>query len=100
MVSDIVLTRELPDAIAKSIEAYVGCIAGAEIKGRYLSAIEKAGFEKTQVAQESVFPIDSAINDPVARDLMIELKMTPEALRKLAGTIISVKVSAFKPRLT
>jgi ubiquinone/menaquinone biosynthesis C-methylase UbiE len=100
MVSDIVLTRELPDAVAKSIEAYVGCIAGAEIKGRYLSAIEKAGFEKTQVAQESVFPIDSVINDPVARDLMIELKMTPEALRKLAGTILSVKVSAFKPRLT
>src|SRR4030043_1269161 len=29
MISDIVLTKELPDAIKNSIEAYIGCLSGA-----------------------------------------------------------------------
>ncbi len=37
MVSDIVLTKELPAALKNSIEAYVGCVAGASKKDDYLS---------------------------------------------------------------
>ena len=32
MVSDIVLTKELPEAIKNSITAYVGCVSGAMLK--------------------------------------------------------------------
>jgi arsenite methyltransferase len=36
MVSDIVLERELPEEIARSVAAYTGCIAGASLKSDYL----------------------------------------------------------------
>jgi len=44
MVSDMVLLKELPKAVKESVEAYVGCISGAELKDRYLEAIRSAGF--------------------------------------------------------
>jgi len=39
MVSDIVLLKELPDFIKHSIEAYIGCLAGAIRKDKYIEAI-------------------------------------------------------------
>jgi arsenite methyltransferase len=44
VVSDIVLTQDLPESISQSVEHYVACIAGAELKNRYITYIEKAGF--------------------------------------------------------
>src|SRR3990170_4696758 len=32
MISDMVLLNELPEAVKKSVQAYVGCISGAEMK--------------------------------------------------------------------
>src|SRR3989338_7481368 len=43
MVSDIVLVKDLPDAIKESIEAYVGCLAGAVKREDYLVFIRGAG---------------------------------------------------------
>jgi arsenite methyltransferase len=51
MVSDIVLTKELPDNIKSSMEAYVGCVSGAILKEDYLKKIENAGFEKVEIKQ-------------------------------------------------
>ena len=39
MVSDVVLARTLPDEVRQSVEAYVGCVAGALVKEEYLAAI-------------------------------------------------------------
>jgi SAM-dependent methyltransferase len=36
IVSDIVLLKELPDVIKRSIEAYIGCLSGAMMKNKYL----------------------------------------------------------------
>ena len=38
-VSDIVLTKELPDFVKSSTEAYIGCLAGAVMKEDYLGTI-------------------------------------------------------------
>ncbi len=45
MVSDIVLLKPLPKTVQENVEACVGCIAGAEIKDRYLELIGQAGFK-------------------------------------------------------
>jgi SAM-dependent methyltransferase len=50
MVSDLVLTGDLPDDVRRSAEAYAGCIAGAEPRYRYLAQIEAAGFTRIQEA--------------------------------------------------
>src|ERR1700759_511801 len=48
-VSDIALKHELPEAIAKSIAAYVGCIAGAIRIDDYRSGLLAAGFEHVEI---------------------------------------------------
>jgi arsenite methyltransferase len=48
-VSDIALKGQLPDAIAKSLSAYVGCIAGAIHIDEYRAELLKAGFEFVEV---------------------------------------------------
>jgi arsenite methyltransferase len=48
-VSDIALKGQLPDAIAKNLSAYVGCIAGAIHVDEYRAELLKAGFEFVEV---------------------------------------------------
>jgi SAM-dependent methyltransferase len=48
-VSDIALKGELPDAIAQSMAAYVGCIAGAIRIDEYRAGLLAAGFEHVEI---------------------------------------------------
>jgi arsenite methyltransferase len=44
LVSDLVLTRPLSDALRASAAAYAACIGGAEMMAEYLAMISAAGF--------------------------------------------------------
>lgn len=48
-VSDIVLLKQLPEAVAKDISAYVGCISGASLLTEYLSAVLAAGLHDLSI---------------------------------------------------
>jgi SAM-dependent methyltransferase len=48
-VSDIALKRELPEDVAKSVAAYVGCIAGAIRIDVYRDGLLAAGFEHVEI---------------------------------------------------
>lgn len=48
-VSDIALKHELPEAIANSMAAYVGCIAGAIRIDDYRAGLLEAGFEHVEI---------------------------------------------------
>ncbi len=48
-VSDIALKAELPEAVASSLAAYVGCIAGAMRIETYRDELLKAGFEYVEI---------------------------------------------------
>jgi SAM-dependent methyltransferase len=48
-VSDIALKQDLPEALSKSIAAYVGCIAGAIRIDDYRSGLLAAGFEHVEI---------------------------------------------------
>jgi len=95
MVSDIVLLKKLPENVANSIAAYVGCIAGAETRSRYLGAIRKAGFSKITIMGESSYPLDIA--DPAIAGAVKQLGMTPAQAKDVAAGIVSIKVQALKP---
>jgi len=97
MVSDIVLLKPLPEAIRNSVEAYVGCIAGAVLKDEYLGAMEAAGFEDVKVLGEAIVPVESILNDPTAQAVIESEATTPEMARGIANSVISAKVSAIKP---
>ena len=52
LLSDLVLEQPLPAETRESIEAYVGCIAGASLRGEYLQLIRDAGFTGVEVVRE------------------------------------------------
>jgi SAM-dependent methyltransferase len=97
MVSDIVLLKELPDAIKNSVEAYIGCLSGAIMKDEYTGVIKDAGFRDVKIIDETAFPVECMINDPTAQAVMEDLKISPEEARGLAHSIVSIKVYGVKP---
>jgi arsenite methyltransferase len=48
-ISDIALKAELPEAVAKSMAAYVGCIGGAMLIEAYRNGLAEAGLEHIQI---------------------------------------------------
>lgn len=53
MVSDVVLTKPLPDEIKNDDELLSGCVAGAILKQDYLNLLKKAGFDKITIHKET-----------------------------------------------
>ncbi len=84
MVSDLVLTRDLPEDLKGSIDAYVGCLAGAIKKDDYLAHIKAAGFRDVKVLSEANYPADAMFED----------------LKSAEGAVSSIKVSAIKGKNT
>ena len=80
MVSDLVLAKDLPKQIKESVEAYVGCLAGAIKKDEYLKLIRMAGFEDVLVVSESSYPVDAMFDN----------------LKGAQDAVVSIKVSAVK----
>jgi len=91
------LLKELPKFVKESIEAYVGCFSGAILKSEYLEKIEAAGFRDVRVIDESAFPIEFIASDPTAKGIMDNLGIGPDEARGVAGSVVSIKVSASKP---
>ena len=96
MVSDIVLLKKLPESILKSVEAYAGCISGAEIKEKYLELIRRAGFREVKVLQEKGYPLDYIISEPDTKDAIDSLGLTLEEITEAACSVVSISVSALK----
>ena len=96
MVSDIVLLKELPDFIKTSIEAYIGCVAGAIMKDEYTELIRGAGFDEVQIIDETTFPVEGMVNDPTAQRVMNALNITVEKVKEIASTVVSIKVQGRK----
>ena len=97
MVSDIVVLKKLPEYIRESIDAYIGCVAGAITKTEYIKAIKTAGFKKVKVVSEDIYPLDLFLDDPTATSIMADLKITTEQAKDLSASIASVKVQGIKP---
>jgi arsenite methyltransferase len=98
MVSDIVLSKKLPDIIKKNVEAYIGCLSGAEMKDKYLKMIEGAGFQEVRVIEENHFPVEDMANDPTAQAIGKTKEIPAGELKNIANTVSSVKVAAIKPK--
>jgi len=97
MVADIVLTRDLPDSIKNSVEAYVGCIGGAVLKDEYLKAIIDSGFEDVQIIDAVPFSLDAVVNDPGTEPILDSLNLSLEDAKAIAHTIESIRVFGKKP---
>ncbi len=97
MISDIVLLKELPDFIKKSVEAYIGCLSGAIMRDEYMGTIKAAGFQEVSIMDETSFPIEGIANDPTAKAIIENLEIPLEKMKEVAGSVISIKVNGIKP---
>jgi len=97
MISDIVLSGDLPEAVVGSLAAYAGCIAGAIREEEYLRLMEAAGFRDVHVVQESRFEIAETEIDAYARSIAGNFNVPPEAVREAARSVLSVQVFGRKP---
>jgi ubiquinone/menaquinone biosynthesis C-methylase UbiE len=55
VVSDVLLDGQLPEAIRTNVLAYVGCVAGAELREKYFDLLEEAGFGEVEVLKDVDF---------------------------------------------
>ena len=86
LVSDLVLLEALPEPVRASVEAYVGCVAGASLREEYLGLIRAAGFTDVTVVRESRYGGDFAA--PGASD---------EEQARAMRSVVSVAVRARRP---
>src|SRR6266700_854841 len=59
-VSDVVVRGEVPAAIRKSVELWIGCIAGALKESEYRAKLARAGFESVEIEPTRVYRVDDA----------------------------------------
>ena len=96
MISDIVLLKELPYFIKNSIEGYTGCVSGAIMKDEYIDIIKTAGFQDVKIIDETPFHIECMANDPAANAIIEKFKVSPEKLKDVASSVVSIKVYGVK----
>ena len=59
-ISDVVVRGEVPQEIRKSMELWVGCVAGALSDTEYQQKLAAAGFESIDIEATRVYKIDDA----------------------------------------
>ena len=110
MISDLVLLKELPEAMKKAMDS-TSCIAGAIMKDKYIETIEKVGFENVRIIQEKRYCFEDFEDDPDAEVLAFNPKtnttetkkvseldeQAKQRLKETLETVVSVNVSAIKP---
>jgi SAM-dependent methyltransferase len=59
-VSDVVVRGEVPEEVRRSMEVWVGCIAGALSETEFAAKLESAGFEDVEVDPWRVYRLEDA----------------------------------------
>ena len=59
-VSDVVVAGEVPPAIRRSVELWIGCVAGALSEDDYRQKLEAAGFTDVTVEPTRIYTIEDA----------------------------------------
>lgn len=91
-VSDVVVRGEVPDAIRKSMELWVGCIAGALSDQDYLAKLARAGFTDAAVEVTRVYDAEDA------REFLAGQAIDVDALAaEVQGKFVSAFIRAVKP---
>jgi arsenite methyltransferase len=92
-VSDVVVRGPVPAEIRKSVELWVGCIAGALEESDYVTKLERAGFSEVSVEPTRIYNVADA------REFLSAQGIDAEAVApQVDGKFISAFVRATKPR--
>jgi arsenite methyltransferase len=91
-VSDVVVRGDVPEPVRRSMEMWVGCIAGALQYHEYISKLANAGFEGIDIEPTRVYSIEDARQFLTGEGLDVEA-MAPQ----VEGKFMSAFIRAVKP---
>jgi SAM-dependent methyltransferase len=91
-VSDVVVRGSVPDAIRKSVELWVGCVAGAMEESEYRAKLEHAGFTAVGVEPTRIYDLGEAREFLSAQGIDADA-----AARQVEGQFMSAFIRATKP---
>jgi len=91
-VSDVVCRGEVPDAVRRSMELWVGCIAGALEEGEYRRLLANAGFVDIDVEPTKIYQFEDARAVLAGAGLDVET-----VAREVGGRIMGAFIRARKP---
>ena len=91
-VSDVVVRGGVPPAIRRSVELWIGCVAGALEEKEFEAKLKKAGFTDVEIVPTRVYNVDDA------RDFLSAAGIDADALApEVDGKFMSAFVRATKP---
>src|SRR5438034_4273247 len=91
-VSDVVVRGEVPAQIRRSVELWIGCVAGALEEGEYRDKLAKAGFEAIDVEPTRIYRAEDA------REFLTGAGLDGDAIApQVDGKFMSAFVRARKP---
>jgi ubiquinone/menaquinone biosynthesis C-methylase UbiE len=91
-ISDVVVRGEVPAEIRRSMELWVGCIAGALEEKEYREKLARAGFESIEIEETRVYQAEEA------REFLAAAGLDPDTVGpQIDGKFISAFVRAVKP---
>ncbi len=91
-VSDVVVRGDVPPAIRRNMELWVGCVAGALSESEYLSKLAAAGFEQAGIEVTRVYSVDDA------RDFLAgQGEDVQQLAQQVDGKFVSGFIRAVKP---
>ena len=91
-VSDVVVRGDVPAAVRRSMELWVGCVAGALEESQFLSLLADAGFENASIEPTRIYRSEDA------RQFLAEAGLdADEQLAAIDGRFMAGFVRATKP---
>jgi arsenite methyltransferase len=91
-VSDVVVRGELPTDIRRSMELWVGCVAGALTEAEYVQLLRQAGFEAIGLEATRIYEFEDA------KAFLEGSGLNTEVLaREVGGRVMGAFVRARKP---
>jgi arsenite methyltransferase len=94
-VSDVVTQGELPDDVQRSMELWVGCVAGALSDAEFTSLLAGAGFSSSSVEFTRMYEFEDA------RAFLVNTGLDADRVaREVAGRVGAAFIRATKPLLS
>jgi ubiquinone/menaquinone biosynthesis C-methylase UbiE len=91
-VSDVVVRGEVPTEIRRSVELWIGCVAGALEESEYRNKLAAAGFESIGIEPTRVYTVDDARQFLAGQGLDVD-----RIAAQVDGKFISGFIRAVKP---
>jgi hypothetical protein len=91
-VSDVVVRGQMPAAIRRSVELWIGCVAGALEENEYREKLARAGFQEVDLEPTRIYRAEDA------RPYLAQAGLDPQtAAPQVDGKFMSAFVRARKP---